>query len=101
MSTARKVKLYRDGDDQAVHIPRDLELPGDEAWLRDDGDGGLLLQAVEGKSHHHWLDRLAAMPPLRPEDEFPEIEDPLPEEIDPFAGWSEDETGPADDASEA
>lgn len=34
---ARQVRLYRHGRYQAVHIPHDLELPGNEAVMRKEG----------------------------------------------------------------
>ncbi len=38
MSIERRVSLFRNGRNQAVRIPRDLELPGDVAILRKEGD---------------------------------------------------------------
>ena len=38
MSSIRRVRLFRNGSNQAVRIPRDLELPGDEALIRREGD---------------------------------------------------------------
>src|ERR1700676_3391378 len=38
MPTERKVRLFRNGRNQAVRIPRDFELPGSEALLRKEGD---------------------------------------------------------------
>jgi antitoxin VapB len=38
MVMERRVKLLRNGRNQVVRIPRDLELPGDEAVLRREGD---------------------------------------------------------------
>lgn len=38
MSSERRVRLFRNGRNQALRIPRDLELPGDEAVLRREGD---------------------------------------------------------------
>jgi antitoxin VapB len=38
MVAQRKVSLFRNGRNQAVRIPRDLELPGDEAIIRKEGD---------------------------------------------------------------
>lgn len=34
----RHVRLFRNGRNQAVRIPRDFELEGDEAILRKEGD---------------------------------------------------------------
>lgn len=38
MNLHRRVSLFRNGRNQAVRIPRDFELPGDEVILRKDGD---------------------------------------------------------------
>lgn len=38
MPNERRVRLFRNGRNQAVRIPRDLELPGREALLRKEGD---------------------------------------------------------------
>jgi virulence-associated protein VagC len=38
MTEARHVKLFRNGRNQAVRIPVEFELPGDEAIMRREGD---------------------------------------------------------------
>lgn len=38
MTEARKVSLFRNGRNQAVRIPVEYELPGDEATIERDGD---------------------------------------------------------------
>ena len=38
MDDTRHVRLFRNGRNQAVRIPRDMELPGDEALLSREGD---------------------------------------------------------------
>jgi antitoxin VapB len=38
MSDERRVRLFRNGRNQALRIPRELELPGEEAILRREGD---------------------------------------------------------------
>ena len=38
MSEQRHVKLFRNGRNQAVRIPVEFELPGDEAVMRKEGD---------------------------------------------------------------
>ena len=45
----RQVQLFRNGRNQAVRIPRDLELPGTEALLRKDGNR-LILEPVSRPS---------------------------------------------------
>lgn len=37
-SVLRHVRLFRNGRNQAVRIPREFELPGDEAILRREGN---------------------------------------------------------------
>lgn len=69
MNAERHVRLFRNGRNQAVRIPRDFELPGDEAILRRDGDR-LILEAIPKKS---LLDVLAGMETL--DEDFPEIEE--------------------------
>jgi antitoxin VapB len=37
-SSARHVKLFTNGRNQAVRIPREFELPGEDAIMRKEGD---------------------------------------------------------------
>jgi len=76
MSVERHVKLFRNGRNQAVRIPREFELPGDEAILRKEGDR-LVLEPTRKKSLIELLD---SWEPL--DEEFPEIPDPPPESVD-------------------
>ena len=69
METDRVVRLFRNGRNQAVRIPRDLELPGREALLRKEGDRLI----VEPMPRPSLLKLLSAWEPL--DDEFPEIDD--------------------------
>jgi antitoxin VapB len=41
----RRVRLFKNGRNQAVRIPREFELPGEEAILRKEG-GRLILEPV-------------------------------------------------------
>jgi antitoxin VapB len=67
------VSLFRNGRNQAIRIPRDLELPGTEAILHRDGDRLViepaekptLLQVLEGLPV---LDETEALEPI---DELP------------------------------
>jgi antitoxin VapB len=45
---ARDVKLFRKGRSQAVHIPSEFELPGNEAVMRKEGDR-LIIEPKEKK----------------------------------------------------
>ena len=76
MATERHVKLFRNGRNQAVRIPREFELPGEEAILRKEGDR-LIVEPVRRKN---LLEVLATLSPI--EEDFPEIDDPLPEPFD-------------------
>ena len=77
----RQVRLFRNGRNQAVRIPREFELPGREATLRKVGDR-LILEPVRRKS---LLQVLAAMTPLAPGDELPDVDETLaPLDEDPF-----------------
>ena len=81
MAQTRQVRLFRNGRNQAVRIPREFELPGREATLRKVGDR-LILEPVRRKS---LLQVLAAMTPLAPGDELPDVDETLaPLDEDPF-----------------
>lgn len=76
MSEERRVSLFKNGSNQAVRIPRDFELPGDEAVIRKEGDR-LILEPAPPTS---LLTVLSSLEPL--EERFPEIDDPPPEPVD-------------------
>ncbi len=71
----RYVRLFRNGRNQAVRIPREFEFDTDEAVLRREGDS-LLLTPVRPKS------LLAALARLERLDEsFVLVDDPKPETV--------------------
>ncbi|HVY33972.1 MAG TPA: hypothetical protein VG960_06080 [Caulobacteraceae bacterium] len=76
MNASRHVKLFRNGRNQAVRIPREFELPGDDAIMRREGDK-LVIEASAGGG---LLALLAGLTPI--EDGFPNIDDPAPDPID-------------------
>jgi antitoxin VapB len=76
MAAERHVKLFRNGRNQAVRIPREFELPGDEAVMRKEGDR-LVIEPSRRKS---LLEVLKTLKPI--EDEFPPIEELPYEEVD-------------------
>lgn len=90
MGAERHVKLFRNGRNQAVRIPREFELPGEDAVMRKEGDRLVIEPAARKKSLREVLDWLAAQPPLGPEDQFPEIEDPPPDPVDLFGDDDDD-----------
>lgn len=61
---SRRVKLFKNGRNQALRIPRDFELPGDEAILIKDGDR-LILQLAPKQG---LLAALAQMTPIEDGD---------------------------------
>jgi antitoxin VapB len=69
----RHVRLFRNGRNQAVRIPVEFELPGDEAIMHRDGDR-LVIEPVRKRG---LLALLATMKPL--DEDFPDIDDPAPE----------------------
>ena len=73
MGVERHVKLFRNGRNQAVRIPREFELPGEDAIMRKDGDS-LIIRAKPKKSLRALF---ASWKPL--DEEFLEIPD-LPAE---------------------
>ena len=77
----RHVKLFRNGRNQAVRIPREFELAGTDAIMRKEGDRLILELAPE-----HSIDRLfavlAALEDLPEDEQLPEIEDLPPEPFD-------------------
>ncbi len=75
-TTARKVSLFRNNRNQAVRIPKDLELPGDEAVIRKEGQR-LILEPVSTASLTGLLKTLAPL-----DEDFPSIDDPRPENVD-------------------
>jgi antitoxin VapB len=69
MAAERHVKLFRNGRSQAVRIPREFELPGNEAIIRKEGTR-LVIEPAPKKS---LLELLRALEPI--DDEFPPIEE--------------------------
>ena len=74
MSEKRHVRLFRNGRSQAVRIPRDFELPGNDAIMRRE-DGKLIIEPERKKSLKRLLAHLRTLEPLGEDDQFPEIED--------------------------
>ena len=72
----RHVKLFKNGRNQAVRIPREFELPGNEAIMRKEGDR-LIIEPAPPKS---LLTLLATLPTL--DEDFAPIEDRPPEPAD-------------------
>lgn len=76
-SGARAVKLFRNGANQAVRIPKEFELPGTDAVMHREGNR-LILELVPDKPKKGTvaalllaLDEIAKLGPC--EDDFPDI----------------------------
>jgi antitoxin VapB len=76
MFPERHVKLFKNGRNQAVRIPREFELPGEDAIIRKEGER-LIIELAPTQS---LLALLASLSPL--DDEFPIISDPHPEPVE-------------------
>jgi antitoxin VapB len=72
MPEPRRVRLFRSGGNQAVRIPVEFELPGNEAFMHRDGDR-LVIEPVRKRG---LVAMLKTMKPM--DDDFPEIDDPVP-----------------------
>jgi len=72
----RHVKLFKNGRNQAVRIPREFELPGEEAVMRKEG-ARLILEPKPPKS---LLEVLASLEPIP--DKFPAIPDRPPRAVE-------------------
>jgi antitoxin VapB len=72
----RRVRLFKNGRNQAVRIPREFELPGDEAIMRKEGDR----LVIEPAAPQSLLALLSTLQPL--DEDFPPIEDAPPERVE-------------------
>lgn len=68
----RHVRLFKNGRNQAIRIPREFELPGDEAIMHKEGNR-LIIEPVKKKS---LLGLLSTWVPS--DDEFPDVDHGLP-----------------------
>ena len=76
MTAERRVKIFRNGRNQAVRIPREFELPGEDAIMRREG-GRLVIEPAAPQS------LLALLRTLKPIDEdFAPVPDPAPGPVD-------------------
>lgn len=76
MQPDRHVRLFRNGANQALRIPREFELPGNEAIMRKEGKR-LIVEPVQ---QYSLLALLSTWQPLQ--EDFPDIDDQLPEPVD-------------------
>lgn len=71
MQTVRHVRLFRNGRNQALRIPREFELEGNEAIIHKEGDK-LIIEAAKKRG---LLQVLANLEPI--EETFPNVDDGL------------------------
>jgi len=74
--TERHVKLFKNGRNQAVRIPREFELPGEDAIIRKEGQR-LIIEPAPPQSLRAVLAALQAL-----DDDFPPIDDSPAEPVD-------------------
>jgi antitoxin VapB len=76
MNSERHVKVFKNGRNQAVRIPREFEFAGEDAIMRKEGDR-LIIEPAPPKSLLAVLARLAPL-----EEDFPPIPDRAPDRVD-------------------
>lgn len=79
MQGERHVRLFRNGRNQALRIPREFEIDGTEAIIRKEGHR-LIVEPV-GRGNR-LIELLKTLQPI--DETFPEIEDPPAEDEDVF-----------------
>eukprot|EP01034_Spumella_vulgaris_P008074 gene8074-biopygen7086 len=76
MSAERHVRLFRNGRSQAVRIPREFELPGNDAVIRKEGSR-LIIESARPRS------LIAALKSWKPLDEdIGPVDDLPPDPVD-------------------
>jgi antitoxin VapB len=71
MQRERHIRLFRNGRNQALRIPREFQLPGNEAIIRKEGDR-LIIEPIPLPS---LLALLATWEPMT--EEFPNVDEDL------------------------
>lgn len=71
----RRIKVFRNGRNQAVRIPREFEFPGEDAVMRKDGDR-LIIEPAPPKSLMAVLATLVQL-----DEDFPTIRDASPDPV--------------------
>lgn len=71
----RRIKVFRNGRNQAVRIPREFEFPGEDAVMRKDGDR-LIIEPAPPKSLMAVLATLVKL-----DEDFPTIRDASPDPV--------------------
>jgi antitoxin VapB len=74
--SGRHVKLFKNGRNQAVRIPREFELPGEDAIMRKEGDR-LIIEPAPPRS---LLAVLATLEPL--DEDIDSVDDAPPDDVE-------------------
>jgi antitoxin VapB len=74
MTNERRVRIFRNGRNQAVRIPREFELPGDEAIMRREGGRLIIEPATPGSL----IALLATLEPIEEDLDAPPDQPPEP-----------------------
>jgi antitoxin VapB len=77
MTNERRVRIFRNGRNQAVRIPREFELPGDEAIMRREGGRLIIEPATPGSL----IALLATLEPIEEDLDAPPDQPPEPVEF--------------------
>lgn len=85
-SGARAVKLFRNGANQAVRIPKEFELPGTDAVMHREGNR-LILELVPDKPKRGTAAALAAA--LISMKDWPVVDEPFPDPAEGLAPLDE------------
>ena len=72
MESRRHIRLFRNGRNQALRIPREMELEGEEAIIYREGDRLI----IEPACKDGLLSVLASLNPI--EEPFPDVDENLP-----------------------
>lgn len=90
----RTVSLFRNGRSQAIRIPKEFEFDAERAVITPTPDGRGLILTPEVTANPRTLAKIFSQWAAEDEEEgaieFPEIADPPPEAIDPFADRSDE-----------
>ena len=74
--TERHVRLFRNGRNQALRIPREFEMPGNEATIHKEGNRLI----VEPVRKNQLLTLLTSLEPL--DEPFPDVDEGLLPQLD-------------------
>jgi antitoxin VapB len=83
MGAERHVRIFRNGRSRAVRIPKELDIFGDEVVMRREGER-VVIEAPHKRDLAEVLEYLRSLPPLGPDEPFPDIEDLPPEPMTDF-----------------